>query len=79
MLGTVSHAVPRSHAVLSVCGPGQARHGHHGQVHVLTALLTRRAPSELGSLELLRLATLMSPSRTAAARVDERLLNWGQC
>lgn len=74
MLVTVTHAAPQSHLVLTVCGVGVTA---RGAVHVLTALLTRRAPSALGSLELLRLAEFMTPA--TFQRTDERLLNWGQC
>ncbi|KAE8749896.1 hypothetical protein FOCC_FOCC003365 [Frankliniella occidentalis] len=74
MLGTVTNAAPRSHLVLTVCG----EQGRERVVHVLTALLTRRAPSDLGSLELLRLSNLMMPAN-GYRRVDERLLSWGQC
>ncbi|KAK3926262.1 Peptidyl-tRNA hydrolase [Frankliniella fusca] len=76
LLGTVTSAAPRSHLVLTVCGAG-ARDQDRVE-HVLTALLTRRAPSVLGSLELLRLSSLMMPAN-GFRRLDERLLSWGQC
>ncbi|XP_034238870.1 uncharacterized protein LOC117643859 [Thrips palmi] len=88
MVGTVSHAVPDSHMVLTVCGEGAAVRGaaraagRGGAVHALTALLTRRPPSAVGSLELLRLSAHMVPSTGNGGgfrHADERLLSWGQC